>query len=74
MLKIARGTKKEQGVSYRCRSCKRKERIPVDVVQHFDEADGGDPSVPPRFACEACGGEMWPKKKWSLIADRVRAF
>ncbi|SEC68419.1 hypothetical protein SAMN05443246_4979 [Paenibacillus sp. GP183] len=23
--------------------------------------DGGDPSVPPKFACEQCGGEMYPE-------------
>jgi hypothetical protein len=23
--------------------------------------DGGDPSVPPKFGCESCGGEMYPE-------------
>ena len=23
--------------------------------------DGGDPSVPPKFSCEQCGGEMYPE-------------
>jgi len=31
------------------------------VVQDFDRMDGGDPSVPPQFSCEACGGGMYPE-------------
>ncbi|MBB6514452.1 hypothetical protein GGQ92_003305, partial [Gracilibacillus halotolerans] len=23
--------------------------------------DGGDPTVPPQFSCEQCGGEMYPE-------------
>jgi hypothetical protein len=23
--------------------------------------DGGDPTVPPQFSCEACGGAMYPE-------------
>jgi hypothetical protein len=23
--------------------------------------DGGDPTTPPRFICEKCGGEMYPE-------------
>lgn len=27
----------------------------------MDKQDMGDPSVPPQFACEACGGAMYPR-------------
>ena len=47
-------------VSYRCCQCNRHEDIPADVVNFFDVMDPGDPSVPPRFRCEKCGGEMLP--------------
>jgi hypothetical protein len=30
------------------------------VVNLFDLLDPGDPSVPPRFSCEKCGGVMLP--------------
>ncbi|MGM8366391.1 hypothetical protein ACLIBG_14625 [Virgibacillus sp. W0181] len=33
----------------------------MDVVRDFDMMDGGDPSTPPRFSCEQCGGEMFPE-------------
>ncbi|WP_257352086.1 hypothetical protein [Pseudalkalibacillus decolorationis] len=23
--------------------------------------DGGDPTIPPKFSCETCGGEMYPE-------------
>jgi hypothetical protein len=29
-------------------------------VDFFDAMDPGDPSVPPRFRCEKCGGVMLP--------------
>ena len=47
-------------VSYRCCQCNTHEDIPADVVNFFDVMDPGDPSVPPRFRCEKCGGEMLP--------------
>ena len=31
------------------------------VVQEFDRMDDGDPTVPPQFTCEACGGQMYPE-------------
>ena len=37
-----------------------EEEIPQEVVRYVDAMDDGDPTVPPRFSCEACGGEMWP--------------
>jgi hypothetical protein len=37
------------------------ERIPVKVVQNLDSMDDGDPTVPPQFVCEACGGTMYPE-------------
>jgi hypothetical protein len=27
----------------------------------FDTMDDGDPTVPPQFSCEECGGEMYPE-------------
>ncbi|MEI3612023.1 hypothetical protein SPD89_06650 [Pseudogracilibacillus sp. SO30301A] len=36
--------------------CHEEEEIPYDVVREFDLMDGGDPSTPPRFSCENCGG------------------
>src|SRR5208337_2726991 len=47
-------------VSYRCSQCNTHENIPADVVNFFDVMDPGDPSVPPRFRCEKCGGVMLP--------------
>jgi transcription initiation factor IIE alpha subunit len=47
-------------VSYVCSQCNTKEDIPTDVVNLFDLLDPGDPSVPPRFSCEKCGGVMLP--------------
>ncbi len=47
-------------VSYVCSQCKIEEDVPVDVVNLFDIVDPGDPSVPPRFSCEKCGGIMSP--------------
>jgi hypothetical protein len=41
--------------------CSREEEIPLNVVRNFDAMDTGDPMVPPKFACEACGGEMYPE-------------
>ena len=50
-----------QNVNYVCLVCKEEELIPLGVVQDFDRMDGGDPSVPPKFACAHCGGEMYPE-------------
>lgn len=47
-------------VNYVCLTCNETEEIPLKVVQDFDRMDGGDPSVPPQFSCEACGG-MYPE-------------
>ena len=33
----------------------------MDVVRNFDAMDDGDPTVPPQFQCEACGGAMYPE-------------
>jgi hypothetical protein len=41
--------------------CHEVEEIPIDVVREFDLMDGGDPTTPPRFSCEQCGGEMYPE-------------
>jgi hypothetical protein len=41
--------------------CHEKEDIPLHVVKEFDRMDGGDPTVPPQFACEYCGGVMYPE-------------
>jgi hypothetical protein len=40
--------------------CNIEEDIPKKVVKYFDIFDDGDPTVPPRFSCEVCGGEMRP--------------
>ncbi|NLI14252.1 MAG: hypothetical protein GX425_16975 [Peptococcaceae bacterium] len=44
--------------------CNVEEEIPEEVVQYFDLVDPGDQTIPPRFACEKCGGEMRPKELW----------
>ena len=31
------------------------------MVREFDAMDDGDPTVPPQFNCEKCGGEMYPE-------------
>jgi hypothetical protein len=41
--------------------CDEKEEIPYKIVRDFDLMDDGDPSVPPQFACQKCGGGMYPK-------------
>ena len=33
-----------------------REDIPLDVVRTMDAMDDGDPTVPPQFSCEKCGG------------------
>jgi len=48
-----------------------EEEIPEEVVQYFDLLDPGDPTVPPRFACEKCGGEMRPKEPWQNILEDI---
>ncbi len=48
--------------TYHCIQCGVKEDIPQGVVDFFDEMDLGDPSVPPRFRCEKCGGVMLPAR------------
>ena len=37
------------------------EEIPLSVVQDFDAMDDGDLTVPPMFACQEYGGEMYPE-------------
>lgn len=49
---------------YYCLQCSIEEEIPRDVVEMLDMMDPGDPTVPPRFVCEKCGGEMHPKETW----------
>lgn len=52
---------KKQSVSYVCLVCHEKEDMPYDVVRDLDLMDDGDPICPPQFACESCGGEMYPE-------------
>lgn len=33
----------------------------MGVVRDFDMMDDGDPTVPPQFSCEKCGGETYPE-------------
>lgn len=44
-----------------CLLCDAQEKIPYVVVREFDRMDEGDPSVPPMFACEQCGAQMYPE-------------
>lgn len=54
-------------INYVCRLCNYSEQIPKDVVRYFDLMDDGDPTVPPRFSCKYCAGEMYPAEKWNDI-------
>ena len=48
-------------ILFKCTKCNFEEQIPKEVVDYFDIMDGGDPSVPPRFSCQACvNGTMEP--------------
>jgi len=49
-------------VRFICLQCNIEEDIPKEVVEYCDAMDDGDTTVPPRFSCENCGGEMIPKK------------
>lgn len=55
------GTLTNGSVNYICQSCKGEELIPLDVVEHFDFLDGGDPLDPPKFSCQNCPSEMVPE-------------
>lgn len=50
-----------QQVMFICLQCHVKEAIPKAIVRQMDAMDGGDPAVPPQFACEVCGGVMTPE-------------
>lgn len=52
--------KEERFVRFRCIECGKEEDIPRDVVERLDFEDGGDLSVPPRFDCTDCDGQMEP--------------
>jgi hypothetical protein len=47
-------------VRYKCLECGVEEDIPEEIVMQMDFEDGGDPTCPPRFKCEACPGQMEP--------------
>jgi hypothetical protein len=47
-------------VIFKCSACNFEENIPKEVVDFFDVCDGGDPSIPPKFACQKCAAEMSP--------------
>lgn len=51
----------KESINYICLQCEEEEAIPLKVVQDFDRMDKGDPTVPPKFSCEECGGEMYPE-------------
>jgi hypothetical protein len=53
-------------------SCSQDEEIPLSVVRDFDAMDDGDPELPPQFACEKCGGEMYPEYYKGLYGDEYR--
>jgi hypothetical protein len=46
---------------YICLQCNETEAIPLHVVRNLDAMDDGDPTVPPQFTCEECGGAMYPE-------------
>jgi len=48
-------------VNYICLVCNETEKIPLTIVRDFDSMDDGDPTVPPQFSCESCGGPMYPE-------------
>jgi hypothetical protein len=50
----------EKVVKFRCLECGKEEDIPRNVVEMLDYEDGGDLSVPPRFGCTECDGQMEP--------------
>ena len=63
-------------INYACSLCNRNEKIPKNVIRYFDVMDDGDPTVPPRFSCEHCGGEMNPTEEWKdsttvQVVDKV---
>jgi hypothetical protein len=40
------------------------------VSRKFNKMDDGDPEVLPKFACEACGGAMYPEyDKGSMVMN-----
>jgi len=51
---------KDSMIQFRCTTCGFEESISKDVVDFFDVMDGGDSSVPPRFDCQTCSGQMQP--------------
>ncbi|MEC5423877.1 hypothetical protein QGM71_10280 [Virgibacillus sp. C22-A2] len=44
---------------------------PYNVVEGFDLTDGEDPTTPPRFSYEQCGGEMYPKFYKGYMARNI---
>ena len=58
-------------IRYQCRNCLQYEEIPIGVVESFHLLDPGDPTVPPRFSCDHCGGEMWPEQDWDSLRRRI---
>lgn len=57
---------KVKEVNYICKNCGEEEKIPYETVRFMDEMDEGDPSYPPMFECERCGGLMTPEKYTSV--------
>ena len=55
-MKIKRPTYTE----FICTRCKCHEKIPTKIVLQLDMMDPGDPTYPPMFDCEKCGGLMKP--------------
>jgi len=51
---------KDKKVLFRCINCGFEEFIPRFIVTILDFFDGGDPSFPPRFACQFCSAHMHP--------------
>jgi uncharacterized Zn finger protein len=55
------GLRSKETIKYICLQCSSEEEIPLQVVRNFDVMDDGDPTVPPQFRCEECGGAMYPE-------------
>jgi hypothetical protein len=49
---------------------RRFKNFPLCVVKDFDLMDDGDPTPPPMFSCEKCGGEMYPE--YNKVVHRVK--
>lgn len=66
------GLRSQEIVKYICLQCSMTEEIPLNVVRNFDVMDDGDPTVPPQFSCEECGGGMYPEYYKGVHGDEYK--